>query len=264
METLSLGSGRYFPEACWFELKCNTTTITFMSVEALVKLDRVYEPRQQRSRKTLERVLDALVELLAKKPFEEITMAELARRARIAVTSIYARFENKQALVLAAHERHRDEMIREIDQLLDPARWQGASLEIIVREVITRVIADRRSRLPLLRAALLINDPEVYERAAQISRHVSERMTILLSPHLDWPAKGERERTIDFALRAATSVLQQRLVFGEIEPARFRLSETELGRRLADQFLATLIIARPVARKATRKAAQPRSSRSKK
>ncbi len=99
-----------------------------MSVDSVIKLSRVHEPLQQRSRKTLERVLNAFVELLAKKPFEEITMAELARRSRIAVTSIYARFENKQALVLAAHERHRDEMIREIDQLLDPVRWGAASL----------------------------------------------------------------------------------------------------------------------------------------
>jgi len=230
-----------------------------MSLEALNKLHRIYQPHQQRSRETLQRVLDAFVELLAKKPFEEITMAELARRAHIAVTSIYARFENKQALVLAAHERHRDEMIREIDQLLDPGAWQDASLENIVRGVMARVVADRRARLPLLRAALLINDREVYERAAQISRHVSERMAVLLAPHLEWLPASEREKIVDFALRGATSVLQQRLVFGEIEPARFRLSESEMTQRLADQFLATLTILRPVVGNA-RKPARPKSS----
>lgn len=217
-----------------------------MKMDAIVQLDRVYAPRQARSRRTLERVLDAFVELLEKKPFEEITMAELARRSKIAVTSIYARFENKQALVLAAHERHREEMISAVDKILDPAAWRGAPLEMIIREVIARVIADRRARLPLLRAALLINDREVYERAAQISRHVSQRMAALLAAHLDWMPPGERERAIDFALRAATAVLQQRLLFGDIEPARFHLSEAELGQRLADQFIATLIGARAV------------------
>ncbi len=216
-----------------------------MNVESVIKLNRIYAPRQKRSRKTLERVLDAFVELLARKPFEQITMAELALRSRIAVTSIYARFENKQARVLAAHERHRDAIIREIDKLLDPARWRGANFEIVVREVMARLIADRRDRLPLLRAALLINDREVYERAAQISRHASERMAVLLSPHLDWLPQRERERAIYFALRTATAVLQQRLVFGDIEPARFRLSETELGHRLADQFIAALTHSRP-------------------
>ena len=235
-----------------------------MSVNSVIKLSRVHEPLQQRSRKTLERVLNAFVELLAKKPFEEITMAELARRSRIAVTSIYARFENKQALVLAAHERHRDEMIREIDQLLDPVRWGAANLEVIIHQVMAGIITDRRARLPLLRAALLINDPEVYQRAAQISQHVSERMSILLAPHLPWLAANERERTIDFALRAATSVLQQRLVFGEIEPGRFRLSETELSERLADQFLATIISTRSGPSSAPRKVAQAKSSRAKK
>jgi AcrR family transcriptional regulator len=231
-----------------------------MNMDAIVQLDRVYAPRQARSRQTLERVLDVFVALLAKKPFEEITMAELARRSKIAVTSIYARFENKQALVLAAHERHREEMISAIDKLLDPAAWRGAPLEVIIREVLSRVIVDRRSRLPLLRAALLVNDREVYQRAAQISRHVSERMAILLAPHLDWMPADERDRRIDFALRSATSVLQQRLVFGDIEPARFHLSELELGERLADQFIATLTATRGVTNGLPRKSGRSKRS----
>jgi hypothetical protein len=89
-------------------------------------------------------------------------------------------------------------------------------------------------------------------------------MAVLLSPHLDWLPESERERTIDFALRAATSVLQQRLVFGDIEPARFRLSETELAQRLADQFIATLTSARPRSGKTARKSARPKSSHPKK
>jgi AcrR family transcriptional regulator len=229
-----------------------------MSMDALAELDRFYAPQQERSRKTLERVLDAFTRLLAEKPFEEITMAELARRSRIAVTSIYARFENKQALVLAAHERHRDEMILQIDKLLDPARWVGASLETIVRQVMPRILADRRPRLPLLRAALLVNDREVYERAAQIMRHVSERMETLLHPRLDWIAAPERERAIDFALRAVVSVMQQRLVFGDIEPARFTLNETELSDRLADLFLGALTLSRGVGRRRRRRGASPR------
>jgi hypothetical protein len=132
-------------------------------------------------------------------------------------------------------------------------------LDRVVREVMLRVVTDRRARLPLLRAALLVNDREVYERAAQISRHVSERMAVLLSPHLEWLPHGERERTVDFALRAATSVLQQLLVFGDIEPARFSLSEAELAQRLGDQFLATLTSARPAAVKPARsKSSRPK------
>ena len=227
-----------------------------MSYDAVLKLARVNQPLQKRSRKTLQRVLDVFVAMLAEKPFEEITMAELARRSKIAVTSIYARFENKQALVLAAHERHRDEMMHQMDELLDPARWAGASLETIAREVMARTIADRRQRLPLLRATLLINDPEVYERAAQIMRHASELMAKLLDPRLDWLPEKERARSVDFAMRAVVSVMQQKLVFGAIEPARFRLSDKELASRLADQFVATLTSSQPT-KSPSRKASRP-------
>jgi hypothetical protein len=84
-------------------------------------------------------------------------------------------------------------------------------------------------------------------------------MAMLLAPHLEWLPVSEREKVVDFALRAATSVLQQRLVFGDIEVGRFRLSESEMTQRLADQFLATLTVSRPVTENA-RKSARPRNS----
>lgn len=233
-----------------------------MTLEAVIKLDRVHQPLQARSRKTLERVLDTFSSLLAEKRYDEITMTELARRSKIAVTSIYARFENKQALVLAAHERHRDEVMREIDAMLDPSRWQGADLETIVRKVMIETLANRKRRIHLLRAALLINDREVYQRAAELSRHASERMAALLAPHLTWLDPGERDRAVDFAMRAVTAVLQQRLVFGEIEPARFRPGEQELAERLANLFLGAL--QKPSGGLKRRKPPRPRAAISRK
>jgi len=84
---------------------------------------RLRPPRQVRSRESQKRVLNAFAAMLAEQPFEKITMADLARRARVAVTSIYARFEDKRALVLALHERHFEETLRNMDTLLDPDRW---------------------------------------------------------------------------------------------------------------------------------------------
>lgn len=207
---------------------------------ALSPLGRVHPARQERSRRTLSRILGALTALLEKKPFDEITIAELARRSGAAVTSIYARFEDKRALILAAHERHRDTTIAELDRLLDPVRWKGASLRTIVTGAIASVLAARRKQQNLLRAALLINDPEVYERAAQIVRHGSERLAALLAPHTSWLRPGERERAVDFALRAVTATIQQRELFGAAEPGRFGLSQSEFEARLASLFIGAL------------------------
>ena len=201
---------------------------------------RLRPPRQARSRQSQERVLDAFAAMLAEQPFEQIRMADLARRAAVAVTSIYARFEDKRALVLALHERHVDETRRVTDELLDPRKWAGADLETIVRAVMTRIVAHQRPRTPLLRTALLVNDRDVEVRVAHLMRHGSERLAVLVRPHLAHVPSGERDRLVDFAFRAVVAVLQQRLVFPTTEPGRYRLSDAELSRRLGDLFLGVV------------------------
>ncbi len=54
-------------------------------------------PCQPRSQRTQDRLLDATEALLATRPFEEITVAEIVRRARRSVGSFYASFDAKRA-----------------------------------------------------------------------------------------------------------------------------------------------------------------------
>jgi AcrR family transcriptional regulator len=201
---------------------------------------RLRPPRQSRSRESQERVLDAFAAMLREQSFESITMADLARRAGVAVTSIYARFADKRALVLALHERHYAETTTQMDALLDPARWEGADLETVARTIVSRVVRHLLSRADLLRAALLVDDPDVETRAAALMRRGSERLAVLLRPRLRHLPPRERDRAIDFAVRAVLAVVQQRLLFPAAEPGRYRLSEAELVRRLGRLFLATL------------------------
>jgi AcrR family transcriptional regulator len=57
------------------------------------------EAAQDRSRRTRDRLVIAFGALLREKPFDAITMAELAERAGIAVGTVYRRFANKDALI---------------------------------------------------------------------------------------------------------------------------------------------------------------------
>jgi hypothetical protein len=52
--------------------------------------------------------------------------------------------------------------------------------------------------------------------------------------------RRERDRAVDFASRAVLAVVQQRLLFSETEPGRYRLSDAELTRRLGGLFLAVV------------------------
>jgi len=210
------------------------------SIQVRSSLQRLRPPRQVRSRESQERVLDAFAAMLEKQSFESITMADLARRAGVAVTSIYARFADKRALVLALHERHYAETAQRMDTLLDPRRWEGASLETMAGTIVSRIVGHMLPRARLLRAALLVADPDLETRAAELMRRGSDRLAALLRQRLRHLPQRERDRTVDFAMRAVLAVVQQRLLFPTAEPGRYRLSDAELTRRLGRLFLTML------------------------
>jgi AcrR family transcriptional regulator len=54
---------------------------------------------QQRSQVTRDRLIEALDSLLAQKPFDAISITDIARRARVSPGTIYQRFQNRDAAV---------------------------------------------------------------------------------------------------------------------------------------------------------------------
>ncbi len=63
-------------------------------------------PRQQRSRETRDRVLDAAESLLSREGAKAISTTRIASRAGVAVGSVYAYFEDKNAVAEAIALRH--------------------------------------------------------------------------------------------------------------------------------------------------------------
>ncbi|MFD9541457.1 TetR/AcrR family transcriptional regulator [Streptomyces sp. NPDC060022] len=63
------------------------------------------EPQQARSAATLARVLRAAEEIASASGLEEMTIAGVAKRAGVAVGTIYRRFEDKEQLITALTER---------------------------------------------------------------------------------------------------------------------------------------------------------------
>lgn len=57
------------------------------------------EPKQTRSRKTLQSIIEAVYALLEEKFFEHISVAEICEQAGVSVGTFYRRFENKNALL---------------------------------------------------------------------------------------------------------------------------------------------------------------------
>lgn len=63
---------------------------------------------QTRSRAAREKIVGALDTLLKEKPFDQVSVAEIATRAEVAVGTVYQRFKNKEALIPVVFEIYKN------------------------------------------------------------------------------------------------------------------------------------------------------------
>lgn len=68
------------------------------------------QPRQDRSRATVDAILTAAARVLVKEGFERTTTNRVAEAAGVSVGSLYQYFPSKEALVAALVDRHNEEM----------------------------------------------------------------------------------------------------------------------------------------------------------
>ena len=67
-------------------------------------------PSQERSRATVDTILDATARVLIHAGFDGLTTNAVATKAGVSIGSLYQYFPNKEAMVSALIERHMNEM----------------------------------------------------------------------------------------------------------------------------------------------------------
>jgi len=164
---------------------------------------------------------------------------EVADRAGLSITSVYARFTGKDALVLALHERVIGDGVALMDTLLGEATVSAAPVDEVVAGIVDAAVTFAQDHAHVFRAVLLAGDGETNERAAAFIRAGSERIAGVLAPRLPVP-RARAACDIDFAWRSVVAVLQQEWALGGADPGRFRLSRAQLTARLVRQFLAAI------------------------
>jgi AcrR family transcriptional regulator len=95
------------------------------------------EPKQHRSRQTVEAVLEAVPHVLRRHGAEAITTNRVAEAAGVSIGSLYQYFPNKQAIFMALHDRHVDGVRHVIEQTM--THCTSASLEEFTRELVERL-----------------------------------------------------------------------------------------------------------------------------
>ncbi len=201
--------------------------------------DAIRAPVQKRSQKAMDRIMTALEALLAKKRFDRITIQELAQRSRTSTSSIYARFRDKQALILGLHLRLREQALESLEKLTDPARWSGEPTARIVARCVPPSVRFYRKHGALIRAALTVDDAEMRERQASVLRVAAEKFGRLIPANTPQQAVAVNA-AIDFSVRMVASVMYSALMFDQVEIGRKPLSDRELSKHLTESITALL------------------------
>lgn len=153
-----------------------------MHADTLTDSSWVHSAQQGRSQRTLERILAATERLMARRPFREISVADIVREAKASISSFYARFPDKEALLGCIYERHARSQIGLIDELLTLDRWRDVPLAVVLRRVFPMIVAGYRERQGLIRAFLerASADQRFRDAWGQLGSRIAERIIALV------------------------------------------------------------------------------------
>lgn len=141
-------------------------------------------PRQARAKRSYHRMLDATVALLADRPFDDISVDEIAARAGYTKGAVYHRFEDKASLLRHVLARFTEGAGEAWDEFLDPAAWESASLEEVLDAFVLRLVAVYSRSTNLMRAFARESrwgrDPIIRGGAETLNRRILDGLTALV------------------------------------------------------------------------------------
>lgn len=177
------------------------------------------EPKQQRSRESRDALLDAFVSLLNERPYADIGVAEIARRAGLTSGALYGRFGDKRGLARAAHERFVIRSAETMGTWGARPMWRAAPPREIIRNWTKGAVNFCRMYRPLM--SLMIDDPDVGEQYNDLMEKPGRILARLLRNVVPGSRGAEFEKDVEWAARAALAVLE-----------RFDLDDDELFDRI--------------------------------
>jgi AcrR family transcriptional regulator len=203
------------------------------------------EPRQQRSKDTLERLLRAAKAVLSEVSVEEATVAQIVRRSGMSVGAFYGRFADKEAMLQCLDESFFQRARQHWDDFFASAQWQEGPLHERLHRLVSLIVKKNRAHRPLLRALLLYThfrpDPAFATRREKLQDYVLDHVckTLLARPGSIRHPKPELVARL--GLRMLFSAVQEFILFGTAP-----LGDDDLTAELTRALLAYLRIRSPL------------------
>ncbi|HIZ37327.1 MAG TPA: TetR/AcrR family transcriptional regulator [Candidatus Ruania gallistercoris] len=147
-------------------------------------------PRQERSRETVDVVLEAAAQLFERHGYATTTN-HIAERAGVSVGSIYQYFPNKGALVTAIASRHLEEAALGLGEVSAALEREGAGLRVVL-ETLIEAVARMHTDRPVLHRFLFDEAPRTPELISRF-RAMERELAQAFAGHLRRLGLGDGE-----------------------------------------------------------------------
>jgi AcrR family transcriptional regulator len=196
-------------------------------------------PKQARSRRTLERIEAAALELLEEGGMGSATVAAIVARSGTSVGSFYARFEGKEDLLRHLRDRVWTDARERWDAAVADRSWEALSMEQVIEGVVGLLLrsfrADFQSRRVLRQKGT--GDTEGAHRILEFHEHVLATVKPLLLARGNEIFHPEPETGVEMGYRMAVGAIRE---FLELEGLGAGVEADSLGPELARAWLAYL------------------------
>lgn len=191
-------------------------------------------PKQARSKKTKEKIVQAAIRLFQERGYEKTTSNDIASEAGVSVGSFYVYFTDKRQLLLTIFDRLADDLYKNIFDGLKPEHLFDSDLKRKIRHAVASTIADKQKHSGLHRVVseLLLKDADFAARHKLVMQRSMAKLHELIS------LANKAGLTWEIDVEAAAFVVQ-RVVF-DISQG-YAIGSIEFDKERATEALADMI-----------------------
>ncbi len=196
--------------------------------------------RQDRSRRTAERIVAAALDLLGERSFERMKVTQIATRAGISVGGFYARFSSKDALLDYLNHTVIDGIVHLVQERFSPAATVGLDARDLIERYVSLAVGTFREHRTVLRAVSLrsrtSSDPGFRERVRQANRSMHDVFRARLRERAEEFTHPDPDLATDIALTAVSGAMREYVLFQDQRPQFDPVEDQRLAAELTDLF----------------------------
>lgn len=197
------------------------------------------QPKQERSKDTVDAVFEAMIDLVAKKDLSDPTVQTIADRAGVSVGSVYQYFPSKGALVSALLRYHLKQRMKELDDSLAAAH--GLTGAEAATKLVEGLVFEKRAKSKLELAMV-----RFFARAGDVAAltEMDEHMIASVRRYLEAQGSHIRPVNLDIAAFVISNALRSAVLLSIVQNPE-RLADPEFKSELVRLLVGYLQPAQP-------------------